>query len=49
MLFYVEVPSIGNEAQFWDFVIDEYDIIAYPENPEYYSKIYLLEPFGIIN
>jgi hypothetical protein len=49
LLFYVEIPSIGNEAQFWDFVIDEYGMLAYPKNPEYYQKIYLLELSGTID
>ncbi len=45
-LFTAEAPAIRDEPQFWDFVIDEYGIMAYPRNPEYYQKIYILELSG---
>ena len=42
-LFVAEVEGIGDDAQFWNFVIDEYGIIAYSINPDYYSQIWLME------
>ncbi len=41
-LFVAEVEGIGDDAQFWDFVIDEHGIMAYSINPDYYSKIWLM-------
>jgi len=43
MMFTAEAPAIADEPQLWDFVIDEYGIMAYPRNPEDYQKIYILE------
>ena len=42
-LFVAEVEGIGDDAQFWDFVIDDYGIMAYSMNPDYYSKIWLMD------
>ncbi len=42
-LFVAEVEGIGDDAQFWDFVIDEYGIMAFSVNPDYYSKIWLMD------
>ncbi|MCK4506776.1 MAG: hypothetical protein KAW14_14260 [Candidatus Aegiribacteria sp.] len=42
-LFVAEIEGIGDDAQFWDFVIDEYGFMAYSINPDYYSKIWLME------
>ena len=42
-LFVAEVEGIGDDAQFWNFVIDEYDIMAYSTNPDYFSTIWLME------
>ncbi|MCD4775757.1 MAG: hypothetical protein K8S15_06860 [Candidatus Aegiribacteria sp.] len=42
-LFVAEVEGIGDDGQFWDFIIDEYGIMAYSLNPDYYSKIWLME------
>lgn len=42
-LFVAEVKGIGDDAQFWNFVIDEYGIMAYSINPDYFSQIWLME------
>ena len=42
-LFVAEVEGIGDDAQFWNFVIDEYGIMAYSMDPDYYSKIWLMD------
>lgn len=43
ILFTAHVPGITDEGQFWDFVIDEYAIMAYSLNPDLYQQIYILE------
>lgn len=42
-LFSASIPFIGDEGQFFEFIIDEYGMMAYSMNPENYQKIYLLE------
>jgi len=43
LLFTVNVPDAGADAQFWDFSIDEHGIIAFSSNPELFQKIYILQ------
>jgi hypothetical protein len=43
LLFTVNVPGAGADAQFWDFNIDEHGIIAFSSNPELFQKIYILQ------
>lgn len=43
LLFTVNVPGAGTDAQFWDFNIDEQGIIAFSTNPELYQEIYILQ------
>ncbi len=43
LLFTAHVPSVGEDGQFWEFIFDEYAIMAYSMNPEVYQKIYILE------
>lgn len=42
-LFTAEVEGVGEDAQFWDFIIDDYGMMAYSLNPEYFHKIWLME------
>jgi hypothetical protein len=42
-LFAAEVEGVGEDAQFWDFVIDEHGMMAYSLNPEYYHKVWIME------
>lgn len=43
LLFTVNVPGAGADAQFWDFNIDEQGMIAFSTNPELYQQIYILQ------
>ena len=43
LLFTAEVEGAGEDALFWDFVIDEHGMIAYSLNPEFFHKIWIME------
>ncbi len=43
LLFTAEVQGAGDDAPFWKFIIDEYGMMAYSENPEYYYEIFLMD------
>lgn len=43
LLFTAEVQDAGEDAPFWNFVIDEFGIMAYSENPEYFYEIFLMD------
>ena len=43
ILFTAHVPGIADEGQFWEFVIDEYAIMAYSLNPDLFQQIYTRE------
>jgi len=42
-LFTAEVKGTGEDAQWWDFIIDEHGMIAYSLNPECFHKIWIIE------
>lgn len=42
-LFAAEVEGAGEDALFWDFIIDEHGMIAYSLNPEFFHKIWIME------
>lgn len=42
-LFAADIEGVGDDGQFWNFVIDEFGIMAYSINPDYYSRIWLME------
>ncbi len=43
LLFTAEVEGAGEDARYWDFMIDEHGMIAYSLNPEYFHKIWIME------
>lgn len=43
LLFTAEVEGAGEDALFWDFIIDEHGMIAYSLNPEFFHKIWIME------
>jgi hypothetical protein len=43
LLFTAEVEGTGEDAQWWDFIIDEHGMIAYSLNPDSFHKIWIME------
>ncbi|NOQ23168.1 MAG: 6-bladed beta-propeller [Candidatus Aegiribacteria sp.] len=43
LLFIAEVEGAGEDAQYWDFMIDEHGMLAYSLNPELFHKIWIME------
>lgn len=43
LLFTAEVEGAGENAQYWDFVIDEHGMLAFSLNPELFCKIWIME------
>ena len=43
LLFTAEVEGAGEDALYWDFIIDEHGMIAYSRNPEFFHKIWIME------
>ncbi|MEN8208912.1 MAG: 6-bladed beta-propeller [Candidatus Fermentibacteria bacterium] len=43
LLFTAEVEGTGEDAQYWDFEIDENGMIAYSLNPEFFHKVWIME------
>ncbi len=43
LLFTAEVEGTGDDAQWWDFIIDEHGMIAYSLNPDFFHKIWIME------
>ncbi len=43
LLFTAEVQGTGEDAEYWDFIIDENGMIAYSMNPEFFQKVWIME------
>ena len=43
LLFTAEVEGAGEDAPFWDFIIDEHGMLAYSTNAEFFQKIWIME------
>lgn len=41
--FIAEVEGAGEDALYWDFMIDEHGMLAYSTNPEFFHKIWIME------
>lgn len=43
LLFSAEVEGTGEDALYWDFIIDEHGMLAYSTNPDVFHKIWIME------